>query len=128
MIKWTLTCGFADKDKVDILLAHNPKDYDSYKRWGADIVFSGHTHGGMIRLFDRGIISTDRSFLPQYDGGVFSITKHRLLDNDYSIIKEKGNIFEYDDSKIIVSRGLSRGHIGFRLFNKPELVEIEFTK
>ncbi len=123
-----MTYGYADKDKVDILLAHNPKDFDSYKSWGADLIFSGHTHGGMIRIFDRGIISTDRTFFPKYDGGVFKVNRYGVMDNDYSIIKENGNVIKYDDSTLVVSRGLSRGHVGFRLFNRPELVEIEFIK
>ena len=92
-----------------------------YDEWGADIVFAGHTHGGMIRLFDHGLISTDRTFFPKYDGGFYYID-----DNNVTEEKNKEEYLYYDNN-MIVSRGLSRGHIGFRLFNRPELVVVEFN-
>lgn len=101
--------GKTDNTKFNILITHDPKDFDNYCKWGADIVFAGHTHGGMIRMFDVGIISTDRTLFPKYDGGLFENT----IDN------QNQNI-------LVDSKGLSRGHIGFRLFNKPELVVLEF--
>ena len=128
IFKWSKICGLSDKDRVDVLLAHNPKDFETYSTWGADLVFSGHTHGGMIRIFDRGIISTDRTLFPEYDGGVFTVNRDGAVDTDYIIQKENSDIISYDENKMIVSRGLSRGHVGFRLFNRPELVEIEFKK
>ncbi len=95
--------GKSDKSKYNILLAHNPFDFDTYSEWGADLVFSGHTHGGMVKIFGNGIISTDRTIFPEYDGGVY----------------------ESGDSIMINSAGLSRGHIGIRLFNQPELIVVE---
>ena len=126
MHKWIRICGVADRNEINILLAHNPKDFDVYEKWGADIVFSGHTHGGMIRIFNKGIISTDRTLFPKYDGGVFDLVSTDNKDNQYSIVKENDKVIELDDSKIVVSRGMSKGHIGFRLFNRPELVVIYF--
>ena len=37
-----------EKEAADyeILLAHNPVYFDAYKKWGADLVLSGHLHGG----------------------------------------------------------------------------------
>ena len=75
----------------------------------------------MIRIFDTGLISTDRSLFPQYDGGLYYI-----YDNNVSEDKNKKE-YLYNDNNMIVSRGLSRGHIGFRLFNRPELVVVEFN-
>ncbi len=120
-----MICGIANNDEINILLAHNPKDFNIYKNWGADLVFSGHTHGGMVRIFNKGIISTDRSLFPKYDGGVFSLNYTSENLEDYEITKEKSPI-KLNDSKIVVSRGSSRGHIGFRLFNRPELVVVNF--
>lgn len=39
-----------EEDKYNILLAHNPNFIDTYATWGADLVLSGHIHGGMVRL------------------------------------------------------------------------------
>ena len=75
----------------------------------------------MIRIFDTGLISTDRSLFPQYDGGLYYID-----DNNVSEDKNKKE-YLYNDNNMIVSRGLSRGHVGFRLFNRPELVVVEFN-
>jgi len=87
----------------NILLTHNPDDFEVYANWGADLSFSGHVHGGMIRLpFVGGLISPNRTLFPKYDSG----------------------IYEYNKSNLVVSRGLSRGVTGARLFNKPELVVV----
>ena len=121
------TYGIPNDNEINILLAHNPDDYDVYKKWGADIVFSGHTHGGMIRIFNKGIVSTDRTLFPKYDGGVFDLSINTTDSENYIVNKENNReIINLDDSKIIVSRGLSRGHIGFRFFNRPELVIVNF--
>ena len=96
--------GVANDDAFNILLAHNPNDFDTYNEWGADLVFSGHTHGGMISLFGIGIISPSRNLFPEYDGGEYTI----------------------NDSIMINSKGMSRGHIGFRLFNRPELIVVKY--
>ena len=101
--------GEADDEYFNILVTHDPAAFDTYSEWGADLIFAGHTHGGMIRLFDRGLISPDRTFWPKYDGGIYN-------DND-------GNS---DYNTMIISKGLSRGQNGFRLFNTPELVVIKF--
>ena len=89
------------KEGFNILLTHNPDDFEVYANWGADLIFTGHVHGGMIRLpFVGGLISPNRTLFPQYDAG----------------------IYEYNNSNLIVSRCLSRGQTGIRIFNKPELV------
>lgn len=101
--------GECDKSKYNIMLTHSPKFFEKYASWGADIVFSGHIHGGMVRLpFIGGIFSPDTLFFPKYDAG----------------------LYELNDSKLVVSRGLGRGATGFRLFNRPEinLITIENTE
>ena len=37
-------------DEYNILLAHNPDYFQTYAGWGADLVLSGHVHGGIMRL------------------------------------------------------------------------------
>ena len=42
-----------DKNKYIIMLDHQPNDYDNEEKTGADLVLSGHTHGG--QLFPLGL-------------------------------------------------------------------------
>lgn len=93
-------------ESFNILLTHNPDDFEIYADWGADLIFSGHVHGGMIRLpFVGGVISPNRTLFPKYDSG----------------------IYEYNESNLVVSRGMSRGSSGIRLFNQPELVVVTLS-
>ncbi|MBE6864412.1 MAG: metallophosphoesterase [Ruminococcus flavefaciens] len=78
------------------LIAHNPFFAESYSQWGADVVFSGHVHGGSVRLFGRAILSPERVFFPKNSKGVY----------------------EFGRTKLLVSAGLGK----LRLFNPPEVV------
>lgn len=82
-----------------LLLAHNPKWGEVYSEWGADYTFSGHLHGGSVRLFGVGILSPERKFFPRYSKGVYEIGEMKLL----------------------VSAGLGK----LRAFDTPELVVYE---
>lgn len=87
-----------------ILIAHNPFYFPNYSEWGADLVVSGHFHGGMVRLPGiGGMISPQAKFFPKYDAGLY---------------EDKGK-------QMVVSRGLGSHSIMPRLFNAPELVLIE---
>lgn len=87
----------------NILLAHNPNYFPTYAEWGADLIFSGHIHGGMLRLpLIGGVLSPETILFPEYDGGIYQI----------------------HDKTMILSRGLGRGHMGLRLFNTPEIVVV----
>lgn len=79
-----------------ILLAHNPLFAEAYAEWGADYVFSGHIHGGILRIFGRGILSPERKLFPEFSKGIYKIK----------------------EMKLCVSGGLGK----FRLFNPPEIV------
>lgn len=79
------------------LMAHNPLHGREYAKWGADYTFSGHVHGGAVRIAGRGILSPERKFLPEFSKGVYTI----------------GNM------KLLVSAGLGK----LRLFNPPEIVK-----
>lgn len=87
--------GAKSKD-FTVLLSHNPKFLETYSDWGADLVFSGHVHGGAIRLFGKGILSPERKFFPPYTDGVY----------------------KSGETQMIVSRGLGK----FRLFNHKEII------
>ena len=86
-----------------ILLAHNPAYMNAYKGWGADLILSGHLHGGVMRLPGIGGVITPQAFLfPKYSG---EMTKE-------------------GEQTIIVSHGLGTHTINIRLFNQPEVVSI----
>lgn len=92
--------GEDDTENFDILLTHNPRYFEAYNDWGADLVLSGHVHGGMVRLpFVGPVFAPERTLFPKYSEGEY----------------KDGN------SSMIVSRGLGRGTNGFRLFNRPEV-------
>ena len=94
-----------EESVYEILLAHNPTYYSAYKEWGADLVLSGHLHGGIARIPGwRGVITPQAFLFPKYSG----------------------EMTEEDDQTIIVSKGLGAHTINFRLFNIPEVVVLEF--
>jgi len=64
--------GNVNKSVPMILLAHNPMYFKTYREWGAKLIFSGHLHGGYVRLpFFGGVISPQVQFFPKYDRGLF---------------------------------------------------------
>jgi predicted MPP superfamily phosphohydrolase len=97
----TEALGAPPKGCVNLLIAHNPEYFPQYVEWGADLIVSGHYHGGLVRLpFLGGLFSPRFTFFPKYAGGSFTIGK----------------------SQMIVSRGLGTHTLPIRLFNPAELV------
>ena len=90
------------KNMFNILLSHNPKFLNSYSEWGADLVFSGHVHGGAVRLFGKGLFSPERKLFPTYTDGVY----------------------KSGETQMVVSRGLGK----FRLFNHREIILCMLTR
>ena len=92
-----------DEDTFHILIAHNPVYFKDYVAWGADLILSGHMHGGLARLpFLGGVISPQVTLFPKYDAGKFT----------------------QDGKNMIISRGLGTHSNMPRLFNPPELVVV----
>lgn len=99
----TQRIGAPEEDAYHILLAHNPNYVPEYEKWGADLVLSGHLHGGMVRLpFAGGLVSPQVGFFPRYSG-------------DCYIEGEKA---------AVVSKGLGTHTINVRLWNPAELIVI----
>ena len=97
--------GDCDRDYYQILLAHNPSYMKAYLSWGADLVLSGHLHGGIVRIPGfRGVISPGFELFPKYSGGCC----------------REGS------QTAVVSRGLGSHTIPVRLFNEAELIVLEF--
>ncbi len=64
--------GKADPSRFSVLIAHNPDYFETYVKWGANLVVSGHVHGGLMRLpYLGGVISPAFKLFPVYDGGEF---------------------------------------------------------
>ena len=93
--------GKADSSKYQILLAHNPIYADTYLEWGADLILSGHLHGGIVRLPGLGGVIT-----PQF----------RLFP------KYSGELTVKDGKSVVVSKGLGTHTIKIRFLNPAELV------
>lgn len=69
-----LNSDLGTRKRCTLLLAHNPLIADTYAQWNADAVFSGHVHGGIIRLpFIGGLLSPERRFFPKYTKGVYHL-------------------------------------------------------
>ena len=101
--------GLPDKSKFNILLAHNPEYFDTYAAWGADLVISGHFHGGIMRLpLLGGVIAPSLLFFPKYSGGL------------YEKVTEDGQ-----KSVMVLSNGLGSHTIPVRVFNPGQLVILE---
>ena len=98
--------GVAVKEDYEILLAHNPAYMEEYLDWGADLVLSGHLHGGIVRLPGGfGAVSPAFDLFPKYSGGHY----------------------REGDTDIVVSKGLGVHTISVRLFNPAELIVLELS-
>lgn len=68
--------GRPSSDEYNILIAHNPDYFKAYAAWGADLVLSGHVHGGIMRLpVLGGVLSPSLRLFPRYDGGLYTEEK-----------------------------------------------------
>lgn len=89
-----------------LLLSHRPEIFDVYVNNQVDLVFSGHAHGGQIRIPGiGGLIAPGQGLFPTYTAG-----KHGL-----------------DQTTMVVSRGLGNSLFPFRIFNLPEIVVVTLS-
>lgn len=89
---------------MSILLAHEPQFIEEYAAANYDFIFSGHAHGGQIRLpFLGGLFSPGQGVLPKLTSGVHCA----------------------GDGSMIISRGLGNSSFPLRIFNRPEIVLAE---
>ncbi len=62
-----------------ILLSHAPNIIFTTTP-NSDLILSGHTHGGQIRLpFIGAVVIPNQGFMPKYDKGLFKLSDDRLL-------------------------------------------------
>ncbi|KUG04430.1 ser/thr protein phosphatase family protein [hydrocarbon metagenome] len=88
-----------------ILLAHRPELIEIYKDHDFDLVLSGHSHGGQVRIpyILNGLYAPNQGWFPRYAGGVYN----------------------HDSLTHIISRGVSYNPRLPRIFNPPEVVVVE---
>lgn len=83
-----------------LMLDHRNDRLALWAELGADLVLSGHCHGGVVRLpLVGGVLGTHRELFPSWDAGLYRKAHTALF----------------------VSRGLGYSHVRFRLFNRPHL-------
>ena len=101
--KRTLNSLAIDKDHYHILLAHRPELIHYYSEANFDLVFSGHAHGGQVRLpFVGGLVAPGQGLFPEYTE----------------------NVHVVGATSMVISRGLGNSIIPQRLFNHPEIVVV----
>lgn len=101
----TLMAG--QEDSFNILLCHRPELFETYVKENIDLAFTGHAHGGQIIIpfLRQGIFAPHQGFFPKYTEGMH----------------------EKDGTVMVVSRGLGNSSFPFRIFNRPELIEVTLT-
>ena len=93
------------KENFSILLAHEPEYYywSFYKR-DFDLILSGHTHGGIIRL--------------PFIGGLLAPNQGVLAKNGDVLPKYTKGLYRTDKSTTVISAGLGN-EIPLPRFNNP---------
>ena len=105
--------GWGDTDQIGnlrpdegycILLSHQPEGFEDYAAAGFDLVFSGHAHGGQIRVPLIGAVyAPGQGLFPKYDSGLYS----------------------EGCTDMVVSRGIGNSVLPFRFNNQPEVIVVE---
>lgn len=96
-----------DDGLFTMLLSHRPEQFETYVEKEMDYVFTGHAHGGQIRLpFIGGLVAPSQGLLPKYTAG----------------------IFEEHDTTMVISRGLGNSIFPYRIFNLPQIITVEFQR
>lgn len=99
---------YCENEYFKILLSHRPELFETYVENEMNVIFSGHAHGGQVRLpFIGGVIAPHQGFFPTYDAGLFYAT---------------------NDATMVVSRGLGDSILPLRINNPPELVIVTLEK
>ena len=102
----TRLLGERRPDEYTILLAHTPDFMKGYSEWGADLVLSGHFHGGILRfpIINRGLVTPRLRPFADYVYG----------------IKKMGS------TTMIITNGIGQHSIKLKINNIPEVVGVVF--
>lgn len=101
---------FQNTELPTVCLAHMPDTFifnGAYNLWEVDLVLSGHTHGGLVRLpFVGGVIAPMQGLFPYFDKGYFKLG---------------------ENIQMIICAGLAGYGILPRINNLPEICVIDIT-
>ena len=102
--------AFENTELPKICLAHMPDTFifnGAYTLWDVDLVLSGHTHGGLVRLpFIGGLYAPMQGLFPKYDRGYFRLGTHMQM---------------------IITSGLAGHGVLPRINNPPEIAVIDLV-
>lgn len=91
------------EDGLCLMLAHRPERIEQYTQGNVDLIFSGHAHGGQVRLpLIGGLYAPEQGWFPKLTAGMH----------------EKNGV------TMVISRGLGNSEFPQRLFNRPEIVQV----
>lgn len=102
------SCGSWDgEERFELLMLHSPLFLKAAAAWGADLVLSGHFHGGTVRIPAIGGLMTPQYqfFCPYCAGG-----------------------FEEGKTRMIVGRGLGTHSVNIRINDMPELLVLKLVR
>ena len=99
--------NYSDNEYFKILLSHRPELFEIYVQNNMNVVFSGHAHGGQVRLpFVGGLIAPHQGIFPKYDSGLYTS----------------------NNTNLVISRGLGDSIIPLRINNPPEIIVVKLEK
>lgn len=100
---------YCNTELPKVMLSHRPEAF-AYKQacddWNVDLILSGHTHGGLVRLpIIGGLVAPIQGLFPDFYYGEYT---------------------EYN-SKIIITSGLAGYYWAPRMYNPPEICVVMLT-
>jgi predicted MPP superfamily phosphohydrolase len=95
-----------DRTELNLLLSHTPDNIYRLAEQGASLVFSGHTHGGQIRLPVFGSVVVPSRFGGLFDAGHFQV----------------------DGTDLFVSAGIGADTPALRIYCPPEILVVDITR
>lgn len=87
-----------NEDLYTIVLAHEPDQVDEFNSYSFDLVLSGHSHLGQVRLPFIGALYTPQGSKKYYD-----------------------EYYKINNAELYISGGIGTSTIKFRFFNKPSI-------
>lgn len=89
-----------EEDLYTVVLSHRPEYFEEYIKYDADLILTGHAHGGQVRLpIIGGLYAPGQGAFPEYTSG----------------------LWEEGGTKMIIGRGIGNSVQIPRIFNPPEI-------
>ena len=89
-----------EEDLYTVVLSHRPEYFEEYVKYDADLILTGHAHGGQVRLPGiGGLYAPGQGFFPEYTSG----------------------LLEEENTTMIIGRGIGNSVKIPRIFNPPEI-------